>query len=218
MDTEDSGSIYETSDEALSSPDGAGNRLQTSTETTTKSFKAPSTQQLPDSINIKTNEKLLEGTIAWSAQFKAPLLSGDTGTPSRKATHANSVAKRKSQRESYSKGKAKRLKPYYSDEYRMLLNENIEDAATGVLEEDFPPLNASQIGSSFWTVADKDIFFSALARLGRDDIRGISARVGTKSEVEVHEYILLLNQGLGERQSKCTGIIESVEFHAALDS
>jgi RNA polymerase I-specific transcription initiation factor RRN5 len=217
MDTEDSGSIYETSDEALSSPDGAGNRLQTSTETTTKSFKAPSTQQLPDSINIKTNEKLLEGTIAWSAQFKAPLLSGDTGTPSRKATHANSVAKRKSQRESYSKGKAKRLKPYYSDEYRMLLNENIEDAATGVLEEDFPPLNASQIGSSFWTVADKDIFFSALARLGRDDIRGISARVGTKSEVEVHEYILLLNQGLGERQSKCTGIIESVEFPAALE-
>ncbi|KAK3079748.1 hypothetical protein LTS18_004005, partial [Coniosporium uncinatum] len=54
------------------------------------------------------------------------------------------------------------------------------------------------IGLSHWKSEEKDAFFSALCTLSRDDTAGIAAAVGSKSEIEVYDYELLLRQGMVE--------------------
>ncbi|KAK3292334.1 uncharacterized protein B0H64DRAFT_329142 [Chaetomium fimeti] len=86
--------------------------------------------------------------------------------------------------------------------YLTLLNDDIRDAA-----QQFTPLptdNAdggnsssttlapSQLGLTHWSGAEKALFFSALARVGRDDAAGIAARVRTKGVLEVAAYLELL--------------------------
>ena len=75
--------------------------------------------------------------------------------------------------------------------YRDLLNAVIEEAA-GVVQRDVKSLPPSQIGASFWTSSEKEVFFSALARHGRDNLRALSSAIVTKTEPEVRSYLLLL--------------------------
>ncbi|KAI9836745.1 MAG: hypothetical protein M1838_004966 [Thelocarpon superellum] len=92
----------------------------------------------------------------------------------------------------------KRPRPH-NDEYRRLLNVEIEDAiARADLDEESPPLPASQIGLTRWTSVEKDVFFDALSRRGRDDMEGLAAAIGTKSALEIHVYLRLLQQGVVE--------------------
>lgn len=81
--------------------------------------------------------------------------------------------------------------------YRELLNKTIEDVIypyNQSLDVAGDYLAPSLIGASSWTSAEKEAFFHALPRLGRDDIKGIAAAIGTKSEPEVRAFILLLNE------------------------
>ena len=55
---------------------------------------------------------------------------------------------------------------------------------------------ASQLGITKWTAAEKELFFQALARRGRHDIRGIANALESKSEVEVSAYCSLLETTL----------------------
>jgi hypothetical protein len=91
------------------------------------------------------------------------------------------------------------LKGVYNDEYRQLLNSVIHETILGAIPHEYPVLPKTQIGSSIWTEEEKDLFFSALSRLGRHDSRGIALRIGTKSQLEVEEYIQLLRQGMKDR-------------------
>ncbi|KZF23499.1 hypothetical protein L228DRAFT_260317 [Xylona heveae TC161] len=95
----------------------------------------------------------------------------------------------------------KRRKLSYNDKYRELLNTVIEDATSySLLDHDQPrsDLPAGQIGATSWTSEEKESFFNALARLGRDNIRGIVTAIKTKSEVEVRAYLQLLHAGFLE--------------------
>ncbi|KAI9769794.1 MAG: hypothetical protein M1840_003788 [Geoglossum simile] len=102
------------------------------------------------------------------------------------------------------RGKRRRVehphaKPQYSDEYRRLLNTTVADAAAGTVYDSGGPLPPNYIGASFWTAVEKERFFNALARCGKDDIQRIAVYIGTKTEVEVRAYMLLLQQGTIEK-------------------
>lgn len=84
-----------------------------------------------------------------------------------------------------------------NDNYRQLLNRDIEDVVNQKgLPGDLPLLEPSQLGASFWTTEEKRIFFDALTRLGRHDLQGIATAIATKSEMEIHQYIMLLQEGV----------------------
>lgn len=208
---EDSESEFEIpSDEELSSPDA-----RKATKKRVSSTGPKGSQR--SSKSILSTDEVHEDAAEWAAKFQVPLSPGNIRTPPRKPARARPATKKKSMKQPPNKVRAKRLKSFYSDEYRQLLNDTIQDAATEMLEEDQHPLEASQIGSSVWTSTEKDIFFSALARIGRDDIRGIADRIRTKSETEVHEYILLLHEGLRERRFKGAKVVEIFDLPAATE-
>ncbi|OBT45579.1 hypothetical protein VE00_03529 [Pseudogymnoascus sp. WSF 3629] len=94
----------------------------------------------------------------------------------------------------------KKIKGYYNDGYRQLLNNDIKDAASCSLPLDYPPLPSSQIGSSMWTTAEKGSLFTALGRLGKDNIAGIATRIGSKSKLQVQEYLDLLQRNRGTKK------------------
>src|SRR5204863_8877293 len=96
--------------------------------------------------------------------------------------------KRKLFREALKTPKHKRLKGYYCNEYRQLLNFDILHASSRVIEDGGLPIPPSQIGVSKWASAEKESYFNALSRLGKDDTRGIASRIGSKSEPEVKAY------------------------------
>ncbi|KAF3062156.1 hypothetical protein GL218_04017 [Daldinia childiae] len=88
----------------------------------------------------------------------------------------------------------KRQKGVFNPQYLNILNEEIGDAAAGIIRDEPLDLGPAQIGIVSWTPSEKHVFFSALARLGRDDIASIAARVGTKSPLEVQQYLVLLDE------------------------
>lgn len=64
---------------------------------------------------------------------------------------------------------------------------------------DVQPLNDSREGLSYWTADEKELFFTALARHGRDELPALSKAVGTKSEIDVQSYLLALESGVQNR-------------------
>lgn len=54
----------------------------------------------------------------------------------------------------------------------------------------------SQYGSVVWTSTEKEAFFNALDRKGKGSIKELAAAVGTKSELEVLEYLRRLHHAL----------------------
>ncbi|KAK6957875.1 hypothetical protein Daesc_000664 [Daldinia eschscholtzii] len=89
---------------------------------------------------------------------------------------------------------SKRQKGGFNFQYLNLLNEEISDAAVGIIRDESLDLAPAQVGVVSWTPSEKQAFFSALGRLGRDDIAGIAARVGTKSPLEIRQYLVLLDE------------------------
>ena len=92
--------------------------------------------------------------------------------------------------------KAKRAKHFYSDKYRELYNSTIEGHTFWPVSDQRQSLLSSQIGSTVWTSAEKDIFFHVLARKGRHGVGAIAAELGSKGEPEIVQYIELLRKGL----------------------
>ena len=143
-------------------------------------------------------EQIREEAQQWAATFEPP--QSVDKIPAPKRPPAGNRSKKKPQLPP-TEAKVKRLRSFYNTEYRDLLNRDINDASSRAIREEYEPLQGGQIGSSIWTSAEKDLFFSSLSRLGRDDIRGISNRIGTKSELELREYIQLLQHGLESKEN-----------------
>jgi RNA polymerase I-specific transcription initiation factor RRN5 len=165
-----------------------------------------------DQYNI---DEIREKAIKWAATFVPPR-EEDIATPERSASLHRS-RKRTLSRVNGTEVRSKRLKGFYSHDYRDLLNIEIIDAGKRSIHEDNIPLEASQIGSSTWSVEEKNDFFTGLARVGKDDIRAIAARVRTKSEVEVQEYIQVLDQAYRDKKSNGTRLLEQMDFPIALE-
>ncbi len=86
--------------------------------------------------------------------------------------------------------------------YRRLLDRTLETThSTAERAEHLPP---SQIGSSYWSGAEKEAFFAAVVTRGPDDLHGLANAVVTKSQAEIRAYVLLLRDQsnlLDERNS-----------------
>ncbi|KAK8011310.1 DNA-binding protein [Apiospora arundinis] len=92
----------------------------------------------------------------------------------------------------------KRMRSAFNAGYLDLLNQDISDAAAAALRKNqnnaHAALEPSQIGAVYWRASEKDAFFSALGRLGRDNHAGIAARIGSKSPLEVAQFVTLLSE------------------------
>ncbi|KAK6828659.1 DNA-binding protein [Apiospora arundinis] len=92
----------------------------------------------------------------------------------------------------------KRMRSAFNAGYLDLLNQDISDAAAAALRKNqnnaHAALEPSQIGTVYWRASEKDAFFSALGRLGRDNHAGIAARIGSKSPLEVAQFVTLLSE------------------------
>ncbi|PMD47607.1 hypothetical protein L207DRAFT_412898, partial [Hyaloscypha variabilis F] len=159
------------------------------------------------------DDHILEDVQAWASNFQAPESPGEIRAPRRRTAGSRT---RKRALKPANKVRVKRLKRYYSNDYRELLNIDIEDTAARRLQEDDYPLPASQIGSSTWTSSEKDRFFTALTRLGRDNVRGIATQIGSKSELQVQEYIQLLHQGISEKRLHEGRLLAPTDMPAAI--
>ncbi|KAK4868263.1 hypothetical protein LT330_007461 [Penicillium expansum] len=83
--------------------------------------------------------------------------------------------------------------------HMIVQNEEIIDYAS--LRELDNPYQVSQHGSMVWTPTEKEVFFNALDRKGKSGIKEIAAAIGTKSELEVMEYIRVLHKALTAQYS-----------------
>ncbi|KAL3418359.1 hypothetical protein PVAG01_10075 [Phlyctema vagabunda] len=141
-----------------------------------------------------TAERIRRDAAAWAAQFTGPE-NGIVKSPHRQPPGSRSL---KRITMAPSKARARRLRGFYSKEYQSLINMDIRDATRRITRDEEVSDERHQIGISIWTPQEKDMFFASLSRLGRN-ARGISLRIGTKSELEVQDYLRLLHMTLAER-------------------
>ncbi|KAI0406110.1 hypothetical protein F4802DRAFT_613734 [Xylaria palmicola] len=100
----------------------------------------------------------------------------------------------------------KRRRGDFNAAYLNLLNRDIHNASSGLVHEDDGhddesprPLRGAQVGAVAWTAAEQAALFAAAGRLGRANVAGIAARVRTKSEPEVRQYLTLLDERSSRR-------------------
>ncbi|KAI1196174.1 hypothetical protein F5X97DRAFT_344967 [Nemania serpens] len=124
----------------------------------------------------------------------------------------------------------KRAKGDFNAAYLKLLNRDIQDAASGLVAD--PVSEDTQIGAVGWSAAERNLLFAALSRRGgEDEAEGaVSARIATKSEVEVQQYLALLEtaakrqrdseekgKGKGRRRREKGGALRPVDVPAAVE-
>ena len=90
-------------------------------------------------------------------------------------------------------------KKRYNDQYRQLLNDTINTAAGRSHSDESERPRPSQHGVSWWTGDEKAIMFDVLAKKGENEISAIAAAIGTKSEMEVRVYLLMLRKASEEK-------------------
>ncbi|TLD30972.1 hypothetical protein PspLS_02787 [Pyricularia sp. CBS 133598] len=112
----------------------------------------------------------------------------------------------------------KRVKGAINHQYIGMLNADIQDACDFHVPHLWPPLPPSQIGLTFWDPDEKHFFFEALGRLGKHRPHLIAQRIGTKSELEVRQYIELLEHGKIERKkARQLEVLAAHEIPAAVE-
>ncbi|KFY59600.1 hypothetical protein V496_05635 [Pseudogymnoascus sp. VKM F-4515 (FW-2607)] len=199
VDNDDSGSSYRVSSESADEGHRVGRKKLRGSR---RHMKTAVTTEIRDSeqsvpaLPVTPHEQT-EGSTA-------PRGSGDdeeystTASPRKRRASSTKYESESNRRSRYIR--EKKIKGYYNDGYRQLLNNDIRDAASCSLPSDYPPLPSSQIGSSMWTTAEKGSLFNALGRLGKDNIAGIATRIGSKSKLQVQEYLDLLQRNRGTKK------------------
>ena len=102
--------------------------------------------------------------------------------------------KRRAQAEKTPRSCLKRLRTFYNDGYRHLLNDTLDEITKKTASDELKPLRTSQIGVTIWSEEEKETFFSTLSSNGKDDLPGIAAKINTKTELEVRVYLQLLQK------------------------
>jgi RNA polymerase I-specific transcription initiation factor RRN5 len=207
---QDSASAYENSESEASISDNERNRNHRSRAFSNNKAKGKLQKRdsTPDVVNSNgfdefqekpilfqddssSERRIQEQTHEWAASFQPPHSAKDIKTPPRR----NTQRKRNFQQTIPSAARVKRLRLYYNSEYRDVLNTDISDAVRRSTFQGISLLRSSQIGASIWTSTEKESFFTALERLGTSNLRSIAERIGSKSVLEVHEYVRLLDEG-----------------------
>ena len=104
----------------------------------------------------------------------------------------------------------------YRGGYHELFNDVVEEAASECALDESLPLESSLIGIVAWSSEEKNIFFSALARHGRNDLKAITDAIGTKSEPEVQAYLQILQDKLLEyARDDAQNLVKDTDIPAA---
>ncbi|EFY84393.1 hypothetical protein MAC_09569 [Metarhizium acridum CQMa 102] len=112
----------------------------------------------------------------------------------------------------------KRQRGVLNREYLDLLNREIDDSVHQVCLEDIVDLPDSQVGLTFWSRVEKGQFFESVSRLGKYDLPGIATKIGSKSEIEVKQYVELLQAAKDSRQRlRPRSYLEPAEYPAAVE-
>jgi hypothetical protein len=198
VDIDDSGSSYRASSESADESHRVGRKLR-------GSRRQIKTAVTAEGRNGRTHDKVIEGLTEEPATLESASRDGNDGEEPRVSASPRKRRASSSRYESESNRRGrhvrdKKTKGYYNDGYRQLLNNDIKDATSYSLPSEYPPLPSSQIGSSMWTSSEKDSLFNALGRLGKDNIAGIATRIGSKSKLQVQEYLDLLQRNRGTRK------------------
>ena len=122
--------------------------------------------------------------------------------------------------------KRRRLDP--DNQYRLLLNRQIDEAASPPLGRGDWKLRRTQIGSSLWRKHEKAKLYVALQRVGKHDVKAIAEFIGTKNQYEVMEYIKLFEEEIkaleegekrrGEHRVEETEVPAAVEVSLELEA
>lgn len=89
-----------------------------------------------------------------------------------------------------------RVSPNILDAYASLVTEFENDITFSTIREDEEIHTVHQHGAVIWTATEKEILYNALDRKGKNGIKEIAAAIGTKSELEIMDYLRLLHRGL----------------------
>jgi RNA polymerase I-specific transcription initiation factor RRN5 len=81
----------------------------------------------------------------------------------------------------------------YNDAYRLLFNEHVAQVAARFDVDTAVQHYTKQVGSALWQSSEQAMFFAAMERLGRDDAAGIARAIGTKTEAETRDFLVLLH-------------------------
>ncbi|KAL1954549.1 hypothetical protein VTO42DRAFT_1059 [Malbranchea cinnamomea] len=83
------------------------------------------------------------------------------------------------------------------DKYLELFNESVNETLNPAsYDQAHHTTRSSQHGIVTWSAREKNVFFDALAKKGKDSAHEIAALVGTKSAIEVQDYMKLLRKSL----------------------
>jgi RNA polymerase I-specific transcription initiation factor RRN5 len=110
---------------------------------------------------------------------------------------STSPHKVQTQAPNFSEQKWMHLQKCYHDDYAELLREErIEGMTDGV-----PPINLeqSQIGAVGWSPSEKEALYQALSRKGTRNLPQLASAVGSKSQPEIQDFLLLLREKESER-------------------
>ena len=122
-----------------------------------------------------------------------------------------------SQTQHHSGQRWKSLQDFYRDGYAELLRSEIgEGSKYGVPPIDLGP---SQVGAVMWSSAEKENLYQALSRKGRRDLPSLAQAIGSKSQLEIQDYLLLLREKESERHlfHRQTKIISHADVPAAVE-
>lgn len=116
----------------------------------------------------------------------------------------------------------KRQKSYFTQSYAEIFNDDVKDAADELCPQLAPEskFETSRIGAVEWTPLEKERFFCALNRVGRHDIAAIARKIGTKSELETHQYLLLVQAASNARREdveKRHRVVSLIDIPAAVE-
>lgn len=140
------------------------------------------------SDNGETNAEVGEVVLQSSTESDSSLETSNSELSNSRRTRK----RKRSQRRRHVEPRLRRLRPFYSNEYRKVLNDTIIGIVHGTPIEGVDQLPPKQIGITCWSSEELGAFFTALARNGRHNLHAISSAIGTKTEPEVHVYLQLL--------------------------
>ena len=113
----------------------------------------------------------------------------------------------------------KHLKAPYSDRYRKLFNQLVNDVVQQAPSTEPEERHDSQIGVVAWSVQEKESFFESIQRLDCHDLAAISRTVGTKTELEILQFISLLEAASAHQQlrDKQKALLDASTLPAAFE-
>ncbi|OAX80058.1 hypothetical protein ACJ72_05615 [Emergomyces africanus] len=100
------------------------------------------------------------------------------------------------------KNRSQATRKLRTETYVKLFNEFVKSVDDGVSDTSGSALAPSQIGVVTWSSQEKELLFNALERKGKSRIPEIASLLGSKSEMEIRDYLDVLHHGLENKQLK----------------